>query len=329
MGVYFFYGDEDYLIDQELKKFRSKLDANFSEMNYVVHNELTYPDLISVLRTPPMMFGKMMIVINCAELIKEGNKKVDLLSASLDDSQIEEISASLENNNEMLDIFFVSRYPRDDKKKKPDARRKIYKTLSKYNPKEFSSIPTYKKEDLISIINKMAKEKEINVEKEAALALIDCKGNNLRDYDTELDKLLLLAYPKNIITQQMVDEICSSTQDLFNLTDYIMEGEKGKALIELRKLLDKKEPMELLYPIQTMLKKWIYMKLNAGKIGNREIGQKLGMHEYVVQKTLGKMKNTKVKTLVDLRNNLAMTEYKIRSGKSINPQEDLENAIIR
>ena len=92
MGIYFFYGDEDYLIDAELKKFRDKLDANFSAMNYTTYSKLPYADLISIIRTQPMMFGKMMIVINC----------LDLLSASLDDKQIKEISSALECNTDTV-----------------------------------------------------------------------------------------------------------------------------------------------------------------------------------------------------------------------------------
>lgn len=329
MGVYFFYGDEDYLIDKELKKFRGKLDKNFSEMNYVVYDELSPIDLMSVLRTQPMMFGKMMIVINCFELFKEGNKKVDMLSYSWDDKQLDEISSALENNSDMLDIFFVEKYPRDDKKKKPDTRRKIFKLLSKYTTQVFPTIQTFKTADLINQINTIAKEKKLKVETNAAQALIAAKGNNLRDYDTELEKLSLLAHPKNVVTKDMVQELCSSTEDLFNLTDYIMLEKRGEALIELRKLLESKYPMEILSPIQTLVKKWIFMKLNARTLSKSEIGAKIGMHEYVVQKTLEKMKNTKVKYLVDLRKNLTEAEYKIKSGQSFKPEEELENALIR
>lgn len=329
MGVYFFYGDEDYLIDQELKKFRQKLDVNFSEMNYSSYSALSYTDFISVLRTQPMMFGKKMIVINCAELIKEGNKRTDLLSFSFDDSQIEELTSILENNNDMLDIFFVEKYPKNDKKKKPDSRRKIFKLLSKFNKKEFMSIPTYKTSELVSIINKMGKEKGVTVESAAANMLIQSKGNNLREYDTELDKLSLLAHPKNVVTKDMVEMITSSNQDLFNLNDYILEGNKGKSLIELRKLLDKQHPMEILAPLQTMLKKWIYIKLNSKTMSKSEIGANLGMHEYVVQKTMEKMRKISAKDLVNLRKNVTEAEYKIKSGQAYSPEEELENALIR
>ena len=327
--MYFFYGDEEYLIDKELQKFRDKLDKDFGEMNYVVYDELTKNDLISVLRTRPMMFGKMMIVINCFGLFKEGNKKVDMLSASWEDSELDEISFALDNTGEMLDIFFVDRYPRDDKKKKPDTRRKIFKILSKYNKQEFSTIAGYKTADLINQINKIAKEKSLTVKNDAALALIEYKGNNLRDYDTELEKLSLFAHPKNVVTKEMVNEMCSSNQDLFNLTDYIMLGESGKALIELRKLLETKHPMEILAPVQTMVKRCIFMKLNSSNLSKSEIGAKIGIHEYVVQKTLEKMKNVKTKYLVDMRRKLTEAEYKIKTGQSLNPEEELENAIIK
>ncbi|MCR5265938.1 MAG: DNA polymerase III subunit delta [Cyanobacteria bacterium RUI128] len=329
MSVYFFYGDEDYLIDKELEKYRAKLDKNFSEMNYTVYDKLEYPDLVSVLRTQPMMFGKMMIVINTHKLFKSGNKRESLLSASLDDKQISEISAALEDNSEMLDIFFVEKYDRDDKKKAPDSRRKIFKTLSKFNTQTFPSIQKYKTAELISWITKIAKDKKLKINHDAAEALIMAKGNNLREYDTELSKLSLLAHPENIITKQMVNEICTSNEDLFNLTDFIIDNDYGKAMIELRQLLETRHPLEVLVPLQTMLKQWIYMKLHCKTMSHKEIGDKLGrMHEYRVKVTLDKLRNTKLKTLVDLKTRITEAEYKIKTGQVFSPQEELENAII-
>ena len=172
MSVYFYYGDEDYLIDMELKKFRDKLDKNFSSMNYVVYDTLSYADFINILRTPPMMFGKMMVVIEGSALfVDKGTKKTDLLSYSYDDTQIDEITYALENCPEGLDLFFVMRYPRNEKKK-PDSRKKIVKILSKFNKQEFPSIPTYKTADLSNWIVKMAKTRNITVDKDAIDLLI-------------------------------------------------------------------------------------------------------------------------------------------------------------
>ena len=333
MGVYFFYGDEDYLIDQELKKYRDTLDVNFSAMNYTVYDSLSFPELMAVIRTQPMMFGKMMIVINTRKLISESGKRESLLSVSLEDEQLEELESALngniENCNDTLDIFFVEKYEKDDKTKKPDTRRKIYKILSKYPTQNFPVIATYKTAELTNIINSMAKKIGVKIQPDAAGLLIESKGNNLREYERELDKLQLLAYPETTITKSMVEEICESNEDLFNLTDYILAGNYGKAVTELRKLMETNYPLRILATLQTMLKKWIYMKLHSGKKSFKDIGVKVGMHEYVVQKTLEKMKNVNLKGLVDLRKNITEAEYRIKSGQSLDPEKELENAIIK
>lgn len=318
MGIYFFYGDEDYLIEEELKSYRSKLDENFASMNYVVHDNPSYPDLVAILRTQPMMFGKLMVVINCEKL----------LTTSLEDNQIKEISNALEDNTDSLDIFFVVKYPRNEGKK-PDSRKKIYKILSKYNTKEFPTIKTYKTAELAAWINKEAKKHNITPDTEAVNIMIEHIGNNLREFSTELEKLALLAYPEKKVTSKMVKEICISNQDIFNFADYVMKGQKGQALLELKRLLDKKHPLELLAATQTMLRKWILIKLKSTTMAPSEISRIVGQHEFVVKQTIQKLKNTALKDLVHLKEMLTDAEYKIKSGASIDIITEVENAIIR
>ena len=59
------------------------------------------------------------------------------------------------------------------------------------------------------------------------------------------------------------------------------------------------------------------------------MGHKIGMNEFAIKKTLEKLKNIKVKNLVDLRKHLTEAEYRIKSGQAYSPEEELENAIIR
>ena len=63
--IYFFYGDEEFNISNEIKKLKSNLDKDFIEMSFKQFNNPKFPDLIAAVRTQPMMFGKMLIVINC------------------------------------------------------------------------------------------------------------------------------------------------------------------------------------------------------------------------------------------------------------------------
>lgn len=317
MAVYFFYGEEDFNIEQEIEKLKKGLDKNFLEMSFKTYDNPKFPDLISILRTQPMMFGKMLVVINC----------LDYFSKTFDDKEIKQIAEALEENNDNLDIVFVAQLKRDEGKKL-DSRKKFFKTLSKYNAQEFAVIPTYKTAELEGWIVKQAKAKKLKMDTGAATAMISQIGNNLRQLDTELDKLQLMAYPQNVVTPDMVKEICISNEDLFAFSDYLLEGKKDLALREYRKLLEKKYCMEIVSTLQTMLRRWIILKAKSAECTPMELSRLTGQHEYVVKLTLQKLKKTNLKDLVKLKQNITEAEFKIKSGQAPNAEAEVENAFF-
>ena len=318
MAVYFFYCDEDFNIEKEIDKLKKCLDKNFLEMSFKTYVNPKFPDLISVLRSQPMMFGKMLIVINC----------IDYFTKTFDDKQLKEIESAIENNNENLDIAFVAALPRDGGKKL-DSRKKFFKILAKQNSKECASIPTYKTAELEDWVKKSAKSKSLKINPDAAAALVSQVGNNLRQLDGELDKLALMCYPDKAATKEMVKDICVSNEDLFAFSDFLMAGEKDKALLEYRKLLEKKYPLEILSTLQTMLRRWIVIKAKASELTPFELGKLTGQHEYVVKLAIQKLKKTNLKDLVQLKKNLTNAEFKIKSGQSFNVEEEVENAFMQ
>lgn len=318
MGVSFFYGDEDFNIEQAINEKKKSLDKNFSAMNYKVYDNPKFVDLISILRSTPMMFGNMLIVINCNDYFKN----------AFEDKEMKEIEEALSLVVDSLDIVFVAVLPRNEGKKL-DSRRKIYKVLSKYNAKEFPTIKTYNTKDLVAWIDKYAKTLDIKLEKDATEALIGNIGNNLREFALELEKLKLMAYPEKTVTKQMVSEICISNEDIFTLADYIMCNKVDLALLEFKKLLSKKHELEILSAIQTMLKKWVVLKMNAKKKSPFELSRLTGMHEYQIKLQLEKMKDRSLKDLINLKQNLLNAEYKIKTGISIDAKGEIVNAIVR
>ncbi len=318
MAVYFFYGDEDFNIEKEIDKLKKGLDKNFLEMSFKTYDNPKFPDLISVLRSQPMMFGKMLVIINC----------LDYFTKTFDDKQIKEIESALENNNENLDIAFVAALPREGGKKL-DSRKKLFKVLAKHNAKECASIPSYKTAELEDWVKKSAKSKSLKINPDAVTALISQVGNNLRQLDGELEKLKLMCFPDKIATKEMVKEICISNEDLFAFSDYLMVGEKDKALLEYRKLLEKKYPLEILSTLQTMLRRWIVIKARASELTPFELGKLTGQHEYVVKLSIQKLKKTNLKDLVKMKKNLTEAEFKIKSGQAFNVEDEVENAFLK
>ncbi len=318
MAVYFFYGEEDFNIEKAIEELRGTLDKDFSEMNFKVYDNPRFQDLIPILRTPPMMFGRMLIVIKC----------LDYFSKTFEDKEIKEITNALDAGNENLDIVFTAPIPRDEGKKL-DRRKKLFKLLSRYNAKEFSTIPTYKTAELESWIKKQAQLKQIQVTRDALTAIISQIGNNLRQIDKELDKLQLAAYPENLVSAEMVRENCISNEDLFAFSDYLMAGENDKALREYRKLLDKKYCLEIVSTLQTIIRRWIVLKAKSTKLSSYELAKLTGQHEYVVKLTLQKLKGANLKDLIKLKENLTNAEYRIKAGLSTNPEAEVENVFFK
>lgn len=288
-------------------------------MNFKTADNPKFIDLISLLKTQPMMFGTSMIVINCEEYF----------SKAFDDSQLDEISKALEDNLSNICIIFVAILPRNEGKK-VDSRKKIFKIITKYSQsQEFPTIRSYKIDEISNWINKEAKKNGITFEKPATLALIEQVGNNLREIALELEKLELLAYPEKVITKKMVREISISNEDLFSLADFILKGEKLLAIVEFHKLLDKKHPLEIMSALQTMLRKWITTKTKSKELPLSEIAKLTGQHEFVVKTTLEKMKDTSLSDLVKLKQNLISAEYKIKAGEALKVEDEVENAILQ
>lgn len=316
--IYFFYGDEEFNIEQEILKLKSKLDKNFLDMSFKTYENPKFADLITILRTQPMMFGKMLIVI----------KANDYFNKAFEDNEIKQIEEALEDNNENLDIVFVAEYPRNEGKK-PDSRKKFFKLLSKYNAKEFQSIPGYKTADLENWVKSRLKGKDLSMTSDAVTALVNQVGNNLRELDGELDKLKLFIYPQKQATAEDVKKYCISNEDLFAFSDALMVGAKDRALLEYRKLLDKKFCLEIVSALQTMLRQWIVLKAKSTQNSPMELSKITGMHEYRVKLTLQKLKNTQLKDLVKLKQNLTDAEFNIKSGKVLDPDREVENALFK
>lgn len=318
MAIYFYHGDEDYNIEQAILERKKSLDKNFASMNFRNYDNPKFSELIEALRTQPMMFGKMLVVINCA----------DYFSKTFEDKELDEISAALENNPESLDIVFVAKLPRNENKKL-DSRKKLYKILSKYNMVEFPTFRTYKVKEIEDWLKKEATKRDIKLSSDAMTALIEQIGNNLREFCYELDKLKLFCYPEKNITGKNVREVCISNDDLFNFTTLLMEGKKDKALLEFRKLTDKKHPLEILSVIQTLLRKWITIKYNSRNMSAMEISKFVGMHEFVVKTNIAKMKEHNLRDMIALKQNLLQAEYRIKTGEAIDITGEVENAIMR
>ena len=308
--LYFYHGQEDFLIESELNKLKDKLvDKAFLATNFRVYDNPKFPELMDILRTPSLMFGSILAVINCEKYFFDTKGKI-----SFDDKEIKQIEETIQTIPETLNIVFVCKIERESTKK-IDTRRKLYKILAKNTTMtEFPEWKTYSKE-LPSWIQKQAKQKDLIIASEVVQFLIDRLGTNLRIINSELDKLKLAIYPTKAVTKEHIQNICTSSEDIFVLTDYILKGEKDKALLEFQKLCTNKHYLEILAVLQTNFSKMASIKVDSVNKSPMEIAAKNHLPEFIVKKHLEKLRKVPMDRLIKIRKNLLEAEYRVKTGE--------------
>ena len=321
MAIYLFYGQEEYLMEKEIKKLKNELlDESFMSMAFKTFDNPLYNTLIECVQSSPLMFGNSLSVIHIDKYLI-GNKM------SLDDKQIEVLDKSLEELNPNVNIIFVSKIPRDENKK-PDSRKKIYKIISKYSQvREFPQYRTYQKELNAQILN-VAKEKGLTISSNNINMLIEQLGSNLTLIDSELEKLKIAIHPKKTVDEGDIRKYCTSSEDIFVLSDLIIGSNKNEILKQYNLLTEKHHPLEIFSIIQSNFQKFIFIKTYEKKMNDKDMSSELRLHEFVIKKTREKLRNISLDKLINIRENLINAEFKLKSGQSVSEDIIMELALL-
>lgn len=321
MAVFLFYGQEEYLMDKEIKKLKNELlDTSFMSMAYKVFDNPPFSTLIECVQSAPLMFGNTLSIIYLDKYLI-GNKM------SLDDKQIESIDYSLSSLSDSVNIIFVCKVPRDENKK-PDSRKKLYKVLSKHSQvREFAQYRNYDKQ-LSAEIQKIAKEKDLTISSDNISLLVEQIGVNLTLVESELEKLKIALHPKKVADAEAIKKYCVSSEDVFVLADLILQGNKNEILKQYNLLTEKRHPLEIFSVLQGNFQRFIFIKNYEKRMSVADIATKLRLHEFIIKKTQEKLKKTSVDRLVQIRENLISAEFKLKTGQSTSSETVLELALL-
>jgi DNA polymerase-3 subunit delta len=179
---------------------------------------------------------------------------------------------------------------------------------------EFPEFKSYQKE-LVAWVQKTAKSKDLILAGDVIQFLIERLGVNLRVIENELEKLKLALYPTKMVKKEDIQNICTSSEDIFLLTDYILKGQKDLALLEFKKLSTNKHYLEILAVLQTNFSKLASIKVDSVSLNSFEIASKTKLPEFVVKKQLEKLKNVPMDKIIKIRENLLQAEYRVKTGE--------------
>lgn len=324
MPIYLFFGDEEYLLDKEIENLKKTvLNNDVNSLNYARHDNPDGKTVQEILLSNPLLFGNSLHLIKLNKTLL-GNKK-----GAISESEIDNVIEKLDKVNSNVHIVFTCQLEHNPEKR-PDKRKKIFKALTKFGTvKEFvPQFRNYETAKFIPIIQKIAKEKDVTITNEGAKLLVETAGVYLIDIDSQLEKLKLLIYPNKNITPDDIKKISIVNEDIFKVIDLITNNMKEEALAKIINILDKSHYLQILSMFQTFFTKFVLVKLHSNKKSTSEIAKLIGMTEgnvFVYQK---KLQNITLEKLVQIKQNLSIAEYKLKSGEYQDPMLAFERILF-
>ncbi|MBI5071526.1 DNA polymerase III subunit delta [Candidatus Falkowbacteria bacterium] len=320
--VLFLYGEDSYRSRAKLKQIEERFKkTDKSRVNFIrIDGERNpWKNIEKEILSPPFLHDKKLVVVE--NFLKKRGQKFDEAVAFLKE---EKIPAGT------VVVFW------DDSK--PDERTAIFKFLAK--PKQADKFDLLDAAKLKKWIAEAAAEREIKIEPRAVEMMLGLVGFDLWQMSGELDKLA--AYVRgqkeknNLVTAEDVAIFVKGKFDenIFSLTDAL--GTKNKKIIF--KILNEQieagleegyifamlvRQFRILLQIKELVAKE-YSFISASDPGiKQKIAMELGLHPYVVQKTLYQVKNFSLPELKKIYGKLLAIDMKMKRG-NFNPRAFLD-----
>lgn len=264
--IYLIFGDEKFLIKEEIDKIIAKSDGASVE-------KLDSPDpatLVELISLPSLFFGKRLIIIYQYDFSLEN------------DSLIES------TNNLPNDLTLVFREPQN-----MDRRSKLYKALEKKSKiLEFKSCSPWEEAPLVSFVIERFKKNGKEIKKEDAYILVDGVGLDMLLLDSEIQKIsTYLGEEKNVDREAIETLMIKSGWDYFSFVNSFFDRNIRASISILDRLLkDREDPVKLLSFFSAQVRSLFKVKILAQQ----------GLKPFEISKALKKSSSYYVNRLFDI-----------------------------
>ena len=252
-NLYFFYGEEVYLLEQCLKKIKKLFGKMIEGINYIKIDNTNIETLIDNIEVPAFGYEKKLIIVRDSGLFPKGRKKRTKKKDQKENDETEEkdksekIAQYIENNIEQIAettiLVFIEREVQENA---------LFKVLTKKGIA--CDFELQKPQELVGRIIEISKMYGVNIDRSTASYLIENCGQEMLPLINELRKQIECAGKGGTITRETIDEIaCKRIEGyIFGLTDSLGVNNIKKALKELDDLLYTKEPIQKILIAQAL-----------------------------------------------------------------------------
>ena len=198
-----------------------------------------------------------------------------------------------------------------------DKRGKLYKAVKAKG--RIVELGRQDEHTLVRWILGMVKREGKQISERTVQFLLAKTGDDMENLQRELEKLFCYTLEKDAITVEDVEEICTThiSNQIFEMVAAVAEKKQKRALELYYDLLALKEPpMRILFLLVRQFRLLLEVKeLDQSGYGRKEIGEKTGLHTFVVGKYQGQAKLFKKKELREILEMAADLEESVKTGR--------------
>lgn len=307
-GIYLLYGEETFLLQQQLNKIKKKFGEIIKGINYIVIDENNIQELIADIETPAFGYStKLIIARNTGIFKREVKGRSGGASKELKDKINEYLKSNIDMINESVILVFVENEV---------EKNSIYNTIEKIGI--VCNFEEQKPFQIIKRLKAICNSYKVNVDESTLQYLIESCGTNMQDLINEIRKLIEYAGENGKIQKQDIDKLCIKKIEsiIFDLTDNLGQKKVKEALEVLYNLIASKEPIQkILITLYNHFKKLYFVKIAIAN--NKDVAQSLQLKPnqmFLVNKYKLQAKGFKTSELRKIIQELEDLDYHYKIG---------------
>ena len=307
-GIYLFFGNETFLLEQQLKKIKKFFGKLVKGINYILIDENNIQELISDIETPAFGYEKKLIIAKNTGLFKRDSKGKN---GGLNKEQKDRINEYFKENIELINSTVILIFIENEAEK-----NSVYNTIDKIGT--ICNFEEQKPFQIIKRLKNICNSYKVNVEENTLQYLIECCGTNMQELINEIRKPIEYTGKNGTIQKIDIDKLCNKKIEsiIFDLTDNIGQKKVKEAIEVLYNLIASKEPIQkILITLYNHLKKLYFTKLAINE--NKDIAQALNLKPnqiFLLNKYKVQAKSFKTSELKNILQQLQDLDYKYKIG---------------
>ena len=307
-GIYLFYGEETFLLEQQVEKIKKIFGEKVKGINYILIDETNIQELISDIETPAFGFEKKLIIAKNTGIFKrEGKGRSGEPSKELKEKINEYIKQNIELINNATILVFIENEV---------EKNAIYNTIEKVGI--ICDFEEQKPLQIIRRLKNICNIYKVNVNENTLQYLIESCGTNMQDLINEIRKLIEFAGENGTIQKEDIDKLCIKKIEsvIFDLTDNLGQKKAKEAIDVLHNLIAMKEPIQkILITLYNHFKKLYFVKLAIMYNKNIETSLKLKPNQiFLVKKYKMQAQSFQTIELKNIIQQLEDLDYKYKIG---------------